>query len=445
MNKYSFRTTLKTFAGLVLITTSALFGQIAEQPPLVSINLKEASFNNVLRILSEKTGLKFVADPEIQERRITVNLNNVTPEDAITAIMNSSGLAYRKIDGIDIYFVGDVRKIQQHTVIKNYRCQYADAVELQNALNRLATQGVGLVLADERTNTLIVRENPEMLANIEELLAELDRPTPQIYIQAAIVEISQTRENDTGVEWYGNLGDGNRIATRYDLRTTTEQPNYFDNSSNRLGIGLPIGQGLGIGIVAKSFDAVLNSLQSDKEVNILSRPYLITLDNKTAQIEVGDQIPYKVLNQYGITSYEFKSATIKLLVKPHINNDKTITVDITPNADFQNGQTSDGTPIIARRTANTTIKIGNGETIVIGGLIRESNTKSISKVPLLGSIPLIGALFRNKIDQKVKTELVVFINPTIVTDNIIESQLQPDSQLSEKARRKMNQLETKTR
>ncbi|MFH1214846.1 MAG: secretin N-terminal domain-containing protein, partial [Candidatus Neomarinimicrobiota bacterium] len=363
--------------------------------------------------------------------------------------MNSSGLAYRKIDGIDIYFVGDIRKIQQHTVIKNYRCQYADAVDLQNALGRLATPGVGLVLADERTNTLIIRENPETLARIEDLLAALDKPTPQIYIQTAIVEISLTRENSTGFEWYWKnpkiLSAGDRIATLFNLRQTTNQVGYYDNSGNTLGGGLPIGQGLGIGIVSKSFDAVLSALQTDKEVNILSRPYLITLDNKIASIEVGDQIPYKVLNQYGITSYEFKSATIKLLVKPHINNDQTITVDITPNADFQNGQTSDGTPIIARRTANTTIKIGNGETIVIGGLIRESNTKTISKVPLLGSIPLIGFLFRNKIDQKVKTELVVFINPTIVTDAVIDAQLQPEDQLSEKARQKLEQLENKTR
>ncbi|MFH1214014.1 MAG: STN domain-containing protein, partial [Candidatus Neomarinimicrobiota bacterium] len=103
-----------------LISACLLFSQTTEPPPLVSINLKDASFNTVLKILSEKTGLKFVADPEIQERKITVNLSGVTPEDAITAIMNSSGLAYRKIDGIDIYFVGDIRKIQQHTVIKNY-------------------------------------------------------------------------------------------------------------------------------------------------------------------------------------------------------------------------------------------------------------------------------------------------------------------------------------
>jgi len=422
-----------------------LLGQVTESSGMVTINLKDASFNNVLRVLGEKTGLKFVADPEIQERRITVNLNNVTPEDAITAIMNSNGLAYRKIEGVDIYFVGDVRKIQRRTIIKHYRCQYADAVELQNALNRLATPGAGLVIADERTNSLIIRENPELLAYIEDLLKELDQPTPQIYIQAAIVEISQTKESDTGVEWYDDLGSNNRIATRFDMRPITPQSNYFDNAGERLGTGLPLGQGLGIGIIYKSFDAVLGALQSDKEVNILSRPYLITLDNKTAQIEVGDQIPYKVLNQYGITSYEFKAATIKLLVKPHINNDQTITVDITPNADFQNGQTSDGTPIIARRTANTTIKIQNGETIVIGGLIRESNTKTISKVPILGSIPLIGVLFRSKLDQKVKTELVVFINPTIVTDEIIKAKLQPDSQLSEKALKQKVKLENRNR
>jgi len=439
-----------------LIIILVLLCQIAypQQPAgvlkegLITINLKDASFSNVLKILSEKTGLKFVADPEIQERKISLNLNDVSAEEAITAIMNSNALGYRPIEGTDIYMVADIRKIQRQTILKSMQCQYAKARELQDVLTRIVTPGVGVVIADERTNTLVLRENPEVLTRLEELVKQLDKPTPQIYIQAAIVEISLAKDNETGLEWLWKkprwLSRGDRVATRFDLRATNPNPSYYDNDNQPLGIGLPLGRGLGIGIISKSFDAVMRTLQTDKEVNILSRPYLITLDNKEAVIEVGDQIPYKVLNQYGITSYEFKAATIKLSVKPHINNDQTITVEITPNADFQNGQTPDGIPIIARRMANTTVKIENDATIVIGGLMRESNTKTISKVPLLGTIPLIGALFRSKVDQKVKTELVVFINPRIITDELARQQFQPENILSPEAQQKVHKMEEKS-
>lgn len=443
MSNQRTRTAIIFVIALAIALTAAL-PQEGEAPTLISISLKDAPFTNVLKVLGEKTGRKFVADPDIQERRISVNLANVTAEEAITAILSSNGLGYRQMEGIDIYVVSDIRKIQRETTVKNIRCQFADANELQNILNRIVTPGVGVVVADQRTNTLILRDNPETLNRLEELIKTLDAPTPQIYIQAAIAEISLTKDNATGFEWFWknpNLtGPDDRVATRFDLRQTITQPNYFDNAGQPLGKGLPIGLGLGIGVLTKSFDAVLHALQTEKDVNILSRPYLVTLDNKEAIIEVGDQIPYKVLNQYGITSYEFKAATIKLRVKAHINNDQTITVEVTPNADFQNGQTPDGIPIIARRMANTTIKIDNQETIVIGGLMRETKSKTISRVPLLGSIPLLGWLFRSKNDQSVKTELVVFLNPTIVTDQISRTQLQPENKLSDQARQKIGDL-----
>ncbi|MCK4689777.1 MAG: type II and III secretion system protein, partial [Candidatus Marinimicrobia bacterium] len=184
----------------------------------------------------------------------------------------------------------------------------------------------------------------------------------------------------------------------------------------------------------------LRSIQTDYDLNILSRPHLVTLDNQEATIEVGDQIPYKVLSQYGITSYEFKSATVKLLVKPHINNDRTITIELKPSADFQNGQTPDGIPIIATRKAETKVKVANGKTIVIGGLMRDSDVQTINKVPILGSIPILGALFRSKINIKEKTELVIFITPRIVTDEISEEILRPEKSLSEKAMKKLDKL-----
>ncbi|MCK4641731.1 MAG: type II and III secretion system protein, partial [Candidatus Marinimicrobia bacterium] len=219
------------------------------------------------------------------------------------------------------------------------------------------------------------------------------------------------------------------------------QSQYTDGEGNPFPFALPIGQGLGIGIINVHIDAVLRSIQTDYNLNILSRPHLVTLDNQEASIEVGDQIPYKVLSQYGITSYEFKSATVKLLIKPHINNDRTITIEIKPNADFQNGQTPDGIPIIATRKASTKVKVGNGKTIIIGGLMRDSDVQTISKVPILGSIPILGALFRSKINKKEKTELVIFITPRIMSDKLAESELVPEKHLSDDAVKKLNKLQ----
>jgi len=189
-------------------------------------------------------------------------------------------------------------------------------------------------------------------------------------------------------------------------------------------------------------DIAMHAIQTNYDLNILSKPYLVTLDNEEAIIEVGDQIPYKVLNQYGITSYEFKSASVKLSVIPHVNDDNTITVNIRPNADFQNGQTPDGVPIIATRKANTKVTVQNGKTIVIGGLMRESTTETISKVPLLGSIPLIGALFRSNVKLTTKNELVVFLTPKIMTDELAQRELVPENYLSDDAQKKIKKFDS---
>ena len=452
-NKILFRKYSALLIIVLIFTTNRIYTQTLPkfaQNSTISINLKDASINNVLKILGSKTGLEFVVDPAIQDRRITVNLNDVFPDEAISVIMESNGLGYRSIEGVDVFMVSDLRKIMSRTVVKRVSCQFAEAVKLRDILNKIVTPGIGAVLADERTNSLIIKENPEVIDRLEELIAELDKPTPQVYIQAAIAEISLTKNNEAGLEWLWkdpNLASSSdRVGTRFDLRQTKSsgsesQSQYTDGEGNPFPFALPIGQGLGIGIINVHIDAVLRSIQTDYNLNILSRPHLVTLDNQEASIEVGDQIPYKVLSQYGITSYEFKSATVKLLIKPHINNDRTITIEIKPNADFQNGQTPDGIPIIATRKASTKVKVGNGKTIIIGGLMRDSDVQTISKVPILGSIPLLGALFRSKINKKEKTELVIFITPRIMSDKLAESELVPEKHLSDDAVKKLNKLQ----
>ncbi|MGC9363236.1 MAG: type II secretion system protein GspD [Fidelibacterota bacterium] len=425
----------------------------------ISMNVKDASIYNVLKILESKTGLKFVVDPAIQDRRMTVNLQDVYPDEAISVIMESNDLGFRRVEGVDVYIVSDKHRIMRETKIQRFTCHFSDAMQMQKMLANILTPGVGAVIADERTNTLIIRDNPEILELLEVLLEELDQPTPQIYIEAAIAEIALTKNNEMGIEWLWKdpnlVSTSDAVGTRFDLRRTSSasttggtgtggRTQYLDGEGNLWGPGLPIGQGLGIGILNTHLDVVMHAIQTNYDLNILSKPYLVTLDNEEAIIEVGDQIPYKVLNQYGITSYEFKSASVKLSVRPHVNDDNTITINIKPNADFQNGQTTDGIPIIATRKADTRITVQNGKTVVIGGLMRESTTETVSKVPLLGSIPLLGRLFRSNIKASTKTELIVFLTPKIITPDITNTELKPADRLSDDALKKLEKFETLT-
>ncbi len=425
----------------------------------ISMNVKDASIYNVLKILESKTGLKFVVDPAIQDRRMTVNLQDVYPDEAISVIMESNDLGFRRVEGVDVYIVSDKHRIMRETKIQRFTCHFSDAMQMQKMLANILTPGVGAVIADERTNTLIIRDNPEILELLEVLLEELDQPTPQIYIEAAIAEIALTKNNEMGIEWLWKdpnlVSTSDAVGTRFDLRRTSSasttggtgtggRTQYLDGEGNLWGPGLPIGQGIGIGILNTHLDVVMHAIQTNYDLNILSKPYLVTLDNEEAIIEVGDQIPYKVLNQYGITSYEFKSASVKLSVRPHVNDDNTITINIKPNADFQNGQTTDGIPIIATRKADTRITVQNGKTVVIGGLMRESTTETVSKVPLLGSIPLLGRLFRSNIKASTKTELIVFLTPKIITPDITNTELKPADRLSDDALKKLEKFETLT-
>ncbi|MFZ5516131.1 MAG: type II secretion system protein GspD [Candidatus Zhuqueibacterota bacterium] len=412
-----------------------------EEKPKLTISLRGAQLDKALEVLSAKTGLNFMpANAGIAHHKININLDNVTVDDAVTLFMETNKLGYRQQEGTNVYLVDEIATIMKVTSIKSIRLEYAEATKLVELLTKITTPGVGSAFADERTNTLIVRDSPEVIRDIEALLEKLDQPTPQVYIQAAIVEISLNNNLETGVEWFwkdpksGNVTG--TVKTDFGLQSGSgEDQNANENSISE---GLSLGNGLGVGLMNAHVDVVLHALKTNYEMNLLSRPRLITLDNEEATIEVGDQIPYKVLNEFGITSYEFKNATIKLLVKPHINNDQTITVYLEPNADYQNGITPDGTPIIAMRKAKTSVVVKNGSTIVIGGLIRNAETSTRNKVPILGSIPLLGYLFRSDIKSNEKTELAIFLTPIILDDSKIGSyeKLMEDFDIKKRAEKK---------
>ena len=263
-----------------------------------------------------------------------------------------------------------------------------------------------------RTNTVIIQDTPGQVTDLLKLISELDVHTDQVHIKSAIIEVGMTDDHERGVQWFTRQNTDDESARSVFGTDFGYRALFTDPLSNP---SLPsIAAGFGMGLIAADIDVVLGMLSKSNDLNLLSTPHLMVLDNKSAEIEVGDQIPYPKQNEFGIVSYEFKDATVKLSIRVHVNNDSTVTIRLEPQANFQQGLTPDGIPIISTRRAVTEVIVKNGQTVVLGGLMQESDVITTSRVPFLGSIPLIGELFKSAQKKKQKTELIVMLTPQIV-------------------------------
>ncbi|MEA3287317.1 MAG: hypothetical protein U9Q77_08070 [Candidatus Marinimicrobia bacterium] len=409
------RTVLLRFVGLTLLSLCIFM------PPLVhsqsrgekiSITVKEVRLENVLRILSEKSGMIFISDPEIRTDKITLDLQDIAPLEALSIMTELYDLGFQQLGNSGKYLVTHKDDIAIPTRISSYTCQFSESRDLAETIRTFVTPDLGKVYGDERTNMVIIQDTPGQVAELTKLMENLDVHTQQVKIKAAIVEVSVSDDHERGIQWFtsqdGSEGESSVFGTNFGYRDNT----FIDPLI--IPVLPDIAAGFGIGIVALDIDVMLGMLSQSNDLNLLSTPHLMVLDNKRAEIEVGDQIPYPKLNEFGMVSYEFKNATVKLSIRVHVNNDSTVTIRLEPQANFQQGLTPDGIPIISTRRAMTEVIVKNGQTVVLGGLMQESDVVNVQKVPILGSIPLIGELFKSTQVAKKKTELLVMLTPQIV-------------------------------
>jgi len=407
----NFNLLVRSILILVLVLTP-LFALAQASGDRISISVKEVKLENVLRILSEKSGMIFISDPEIRTNKITLDLKDIAPLEALSIMTELYDLGFQQLGTSGKYLVTNKADIAIPTRTESYSCQFSEAKDLATALAPFVTPEIGQVFGDVRTNTLIIQDTPGQVAELIKLMETLDVHTDQVHIKSAIVEVSITNDHNRGVQWFTK-----QDADNGDVKSVFETNFGFrDLFTEPLTEPVPaaISGGFGMGIIAADIDVVLGMLSTTNDLNLLSTPHLMVLDNKQAEIEVGDQIPYPKLNEFGMTSYEFKNATVKLSIFVHVNNDSTVTIRLSPQANFQQGLTPDGIPIISTRRAVTEVIVKNGQTVVLGGLMQESDVLTISKIPILGSIPILGELFKSTQTNKKKTELLVMITPQIV-------------------------------
>jgi general secretion pathway protein D len=267
----------------------------------------------------------------------------------------------------------------------------------------LGTNTTVIVVPDTNSNSLIINTDPANMEMIRQLIHNLDVVSEQVLIEALIVEASLDRETKLGIDWSWthSLGDGTKGTV-----------------SQNTGAAA-VTAGLKYSVVGTNIQAVLTALATDQRFNILATPRIFTANNQPAEINIGQQVPYIIStlvadNGTQTFNYSFMDVGIILDVVPRIAQNGLVTMDVQQTANELQGFTSFNAPIVAQRETSTQVSVADGQTVIIGGIIRDSTTKSANKVPILGDLPLIGGLFRSTDKAKSKTELMVFLTPRIV-------------------------------
>lgn len=413
-----------TILSMVLFTTSYL--NAAERTPLrskyanktISMDFKNASLQNVLKVFSQQSGLNFVASEEIRDKKITLYFENVKVQDALNRILDANNLTYEYTKDSEIFIVKPTGKEEVETITRIYTLNYATVGKtskkskneegsrnITQIISRLLSKQ-GSIISDKKTNSLIIRDIPARFSLIERTIAKLDSRTPQVMIEAEILETSVDLAERIGVGMMHQGSKGNVESYPFEINKpiTGEKTSFF-------GV-----------LTYPEFEATLDMLKSEGRVKYLARPRILSLNNETAKINIASWasigIETETSSETGQTvakSAERKWVGTKLKVTPHINKKGFITMEIKPEVSrtFPSNLSDDFLDIF-RKSATSKVMVKDGETVVIGGLMKGKEKKDHKQVPFLGDIPVLGKLFSSRKTSDEKTELVIFITPRIV-------------------------------
>ncbi|MBC7792112.1 MAG: type IV pilus secretin PilQ, partial [Clostridia bacterium] len=411
----------------------------------VSLNFKDADIVNVIRLIADVTGENIITSEDVKGK-VTVRLRNVPWETALDTILKSKG--YDKVRQNNILRISSATQIQQEReaevarqranelieekVIKIVTVNYATASEIVGQLKGLLSSR-GTVQTDDRTNTIIVEDVRSNIERLVELVRRLDKQTPQVLIEARIVEASTNFSQALGVQWGGqaaataNTGNPTGLSFPGDVLVTGANPagtstagvttpaNYAVNLPAAATTGGAIGLVFGSAGGSQLLQLRLAALESKGTGRIISSPRVATLDNRTARIAQGVDIPITVTSAAGANT-RFVPANLELEVTPHVTNDGSILMRIRATRNEPNFARTGafGDPTIERREAQTEVLVQDGDTTVIGGIYTRNTTRNYSQVPVLSQIPVIGWLFKSRADTDNKSELLIFVSPHIV-------------------------------
>lgn len=409
----------------------------------ISVDFRETPIDDVIRALAKQADLDVVKGPEVTGN-VTATLTNVPLEEALSHILTAYGWGYVTSENmIRIVPASQLTEEAEKLETKIYRIVYADVTEVEKALRNVISKR-GSLSSSPATSNIIVTDTESKIQAIDSFLEEIDRITPQILVEARIYDITNTDALDLGIQWTaGTRTNYNGTTTDSDIIVSRSGSNEYISSrtepymTGTLESSIKKTSGttgtLRFGILNENIDisTLITAQQEESAAKLLANPRILVLDNETASFKAIREIPYQQLQQGGYQSFgttEFKEVGVELKVTPHIAKDGMIRLHIVPvfsayvrdvtltlaGADITMPQ-----PVVDRREADTIALVEDGQTVVIGGLRKQEVTTEMSKIPLLGDIPLLGLLFRFEGEETVTNELVVFITPRIVEEPVL--------------------------
>lgn len=418
----------------------------------ISMDFKDASIKNILKIFSEQAGLNFIASQSVQDRTLTLYLDHVPLQEALRKIMAANNLKYELQPGENVFIVKESGKPDIDVVTRIYQLKFArlkssklesvissagagaagagaaaaggaagggagggqGSTNIEDAITAVLTSN-GRLVADTRTNSMIITDIADQFDVIERVIALLDVAAPQVMIEVEMLDVSKKIIDQMGV---------NTTASLMSLKgssTDTRFPNFMADGKSLAAPAFTYGT-----LSAAVFTAVLDLLSTDTKTKFLARPRILTMSNESAEIKIAtnEAIGQNTVTQAAegastqTTEAERFETGVSLKVTPQVDTQTgSVTMFIQPTvSEAKTGATFNGTtykdPEI--RSSQTTLMVKDGETIVVGGLIRTKEETTIKKMPIFADIPIVGALFRHKDKTTEDRELIVFITPHII-------------------------------
>ncbi|MBQ0745133.1 MAG: type IV pilus secretin PilQ family protein [Marinobacter sp.] len=412
----------------------------------LSLNFQDIEVRSVLQLIADFTGLNLVASDTVGGS-ITLRLQNVPWDQALDLILKTKGLDKRQIGNVLLVApadeiaareklelettkqIAELAPVRLDIVQVNY-AKAGDIVALIKADKELITDR-GFVSSDVRTNTISVRESSEKLEEIRRLVSTWDVPVRQVSIEARIVRAQNNVAEELGVRW-GAAGRGDANGGSNNAVIGGSQGGLAGIAgSSILGFPSDLNVDLGttrspagsvaFGYIGTDFliDMELSAFESDGQAEVVSQPRVVTADRQTASIKSGEEIPYQEASSSGATSVSFKEAVLSLEVTPQITPDDKIIMDLVVNQDSR-GEVTEGIPSINTNEVTTQVLVGNGETVVLGGIFQSEVATTVVKTPVLGDIPYLGRLFKRTEKINERSELLIFITPKIIKNDLIQ-------------------------
>ncbi len=407
----------------------------------VSLDFQNADVRNLFRIFAEISGFNVILSPEVGGS-VNIRMMDVAWNEAMEIILTNSSLG-RECFGTNIVRIVSKAVLQaedsarvsekaravsdrinernaQDLVTEVVRIDNADITELSTSLTALkSARPEAQITVDTRTNTLILNDLREHVDDMLATVRVLDVPTPQVLIEAKLVDITKNFSQQLGVQW-GFTGDAiiSNPSSALISSTTNSTSNFLvdlaDSTKSSAGSNAGIGLLMADLIPGMRLDIQLEALETENKARVLASPRVIVADNKEARIESGETIPYQVNSAEG-NSIQFIDAELSLRVTPHVTSDENIylTIDTTNNKD--SGTRIQSVPVITTSETHTEVLVGNGDTTVLGGIYKSSKSENTEAVPFFSKIPLLGLLFKSYNDADLISELMVFITPTIIS------------------------------